>query len=83
MKKLLLVLLFVPLVSCSVKDGEIVEISLNDNGEEIILIKDFDFENILVLLGVDDIVDGMFLSATKEFDYFIELISDCKKELKK
>jgi|8_EtaG_2_1085327.scaffolds.fasta_scaffold09430_13 hypothetical protein len=23
------------------------------------------------------------VSATKEFDYFIELISDCKKELKK
>ena len=74
MKKLLLILLFVPLVSCSIKDGEIVEISLNENGEEIILIKDFDFENILVLLGVDDIVDGSILKSEAEKVTEIDLL---------
>ena len=76
MKKLLLVFLFIPLVSCSVKDGEIVEISLNDNGEEIILIKDFDFENILVLLGVDDIVDGSILKSDAEKVTEIDLLQN-------
>ena len=78
MKKLLLVLLFVPLVSCSSGDDNndinFVEL-LNDNGEEIIQIKDIDFENILVLLGVDDIVDGSILKSEAEKVTEIDLVS--------
>ena len=69
MKKLLLVLLFVPLVSCSSGDdnNDINNVELlNENGEPVIKILDFDFENILVLLKIDDIIGGFPLKKSIE-----------------
>ena len=69
MKKLLLVLLFVPLVSCSSGDdnNDINNVELlNENGEPVIKILDFDFENILVLLKIDHIIGGFPLKKSIE-----------------